>query len=68
MVGPDHDVEFSAEDASRSELPFLLEAYEAAVQAGASIINVPDTVGYTEPKEYAAVVKQVVKRSGGARS
>ena len=64
MVGPDHDVEFSAEDASRSELPFLLEAYEAAVQAGASIINVPDTVGYTEPKEYAAVVKQVVKAVG----
>ena len=64
MVGPDHDVEFSAEDASRSELPFLLEAYEAAVQAGASIINVPDTVGYTEPKEYAAVVKQVVKLVG----
>src|SRR6188768_1278939 len=64
MVGPDHDVEFSAEDASRSELPFLLEAYEAAVEAGASVINVPDTVGYTEPKEYAAVVKQVVKAVG----
>ncbi len=59
MVGDDHDVEFSAEDASRSELPFLLEAYEAAVQAGASVINVPDTVGYAEPKEFAAVVKQV---------
>ncbi|MEO6294930.1 MAG: 2-isopropylmalate synthase [Candidatus Limnocylindria bacterium] len=64
MVGPDHDVEFSAEDASRSELPFLLEAYEAAVTAGASVINVPDTVGYTEPKEYAAVVKQVVRLVG----
>jgi 2-isopropylmalate synthase len=64
MVGPDHDVEFSAEDASRSEIDFLLEAYEAAVQAGASVINVPDTVGYTEPKEYAAVVKQVVKLVG----
>jgi 2-isopropylmalate synthase len=64
MVGPDHDIEFSAEDASRSELPFLLEAYEAAVQAGASVINVPDTVGYTEPKEYATVVKQVVRLVG----
>ena len=64
MVGPDHEVEFSAEDASRSELPFLLEAYETAVGAGASVINVPDTVGYTEPKEYAAVVRQVVRLVG----
>jgi 2-isopropylmalate synthase len=64
MVGEGHDVEFSAEDASRSELPFLLEAYEAAVQTGASVINVPDTVGYTEPKEYAAAVRQVVKLVG----
>jgi len=64
MVGPDHEVEFSAEDASRSELPFLMEAYEAAVQAGASVINVPDTVGYTEPREYAAVVRHVVRLVG----
>ncbi|MDQ3689446.1 MAG: 2-isopropylmalate synthase [Chloroflexota bacterium] len=64
MVGPDHEIEFSAEDASRSELPFLLEAYEVAVSAGASVINVPDTVGYTEPKEYAAVVRQVVRLVG----
>ncbi len=64
LVGAGHDVEFSAEDASRTELAFLLEAYEAAVQAGASVINVPDTVGYTEPKEYAAVVKRVVKLCG----
>ena len=66
----DHDVEFSAEDASRSEIDFLLEAYEAAIEAGASVINVPDTVGYTEPKEYAAVVKQVVEpgHRPGARS
>ncbi|HUH17350.1 MAG TPA: 2-isopropylmalate synthase [Methylomirabilota bacterium] len=64
MVGPDHDVEFSAEDASRSELAFLLEAYAVAVTAGASVINVPDTVGYAEPTEYAAVVRQVVKLVG----
>jgi 2-isopropylmalate synthase len=64
MVGSEHEVEFSAEDASRSELDFLLTAYEAAVEAGASIINVPDTVGYTEPKEYADLVKQVVKLVG----
>jgi len=64
LVGPDHDVEFSAEDASRSELPFLLEAFEAAVASGASVINVPDTVGYTEPEEYATVIRQVVKLVG----
>ena len=64
LVGPGQEIEFSAEDASRSELPFLMEAFAAAVEAGASVINVPDTVGYTEPKEYAAVIKQVVKLVG----
>lgn len=64
MVGPGHDVEFSAEDASRTELPFLLEAFAAAVEAGASVINVPDTVGYTEPKGYASIIRQVVKLCG----
>jgi 2-isopropylmalate synthase len=64
MVGPDHEVEFSAEDASRTELPFLLEAYEVALEAGASIINVPDTVGYAEPEEFASVVRQVVRAVG----
>jgi 2-isopropylmalate synthase len=64
LVGPGQQVEFSAEDASRSDMPFLLEAFTAAVEAGASVINVPDTVGYTEPKEYAAVIKQVVRLVG----
>ena len=64
LVGQGQEIEFSAEDASRSELPFLMEAFAAAVDAGASVINVPDTVGYTEPKEYAAVIKQVVKLVG----
>ena len=64
LVGPGQELEFSAEDASRSDMPFLLEAFTAAVEAGASVINVPDTVGYTEPKEYAAVIKQVVRLVG----
>jgi len=64
MVGPDHDVEFSAEDASRTELAFLFQAYEAAVEAGASVINVPDTVGYAEPKEFGAIIRSVVKLVG----
>ena len=46
------DVEFSPEDASRTELDFLTEVVQAAVDAGASTINVPDTVGYTTPQEF----------------
>jgi len=41
-----------------------MEAFAAAVEAGASVINVPDTVGYTEPKEYASIIRQVVKLCG----
>ena len=46
------DVEFSPEDASRTELEFLAEVVEAAVAAGATTINIPDTVGYAVPEEY----------------
>jgi 2-isopropylmalate synthase len=46
------EVEFSAEDASRSDLGFLLDVVEAAAQSGATIINLPDTVGYAMPQEY----------------
>ncbi len=45
------EVEFSAEDATRSEWPFLAEVFTAAAQAGATVLNVPDTVGYTTPSE-----------------
>jgi 2-isopropylmalate synthase len=51
------DVEFSAEDASRSDLPFLLEAIEVAAEAGATIINLPDTVGYGMPDEYGNIFR-----------
>src|SRR5260221_7250104 len=47
------DVEFSAEDATRSDLEYLCKVLEAAVEAGATTINVPDTVGYSSPSEYA---------------
>ena len=49
------DVEFSPEDASRTELEFLAEVVEKAIEAGASTINVPDTVGYTVPEEFYEV-------------
>jgi len=51
------DVEFSAEDATRSDWEFLVEVYTRAVEAGASTLNVPDTVGYTTPQEYAALIE-----------
>jgi 2-isopropylmalate synthase len=53
------DVEFSAEDASRSDPDFLCEVLQAAIEAGATTINVPDTVGYATPDEYAALVARV---------
>lgn len=47
------DVEFSAEDASRTEFAYLAEVVQAVIEAGASTINIPDTVGYTVPAEFA---------------
>jgi 2-isopropylmalate synthase len=49
------EVEFSAEDASRSDLNYLLDVIEAAASAGATIINLPDTVGYSTPEEYGGM-------------
>ncbi|MBI3649045.1 MAG: 2-isopropylmalate synthase [Actinobacteria bacterium] len=53
------DVEFSAQDATRTELEFLLECYRVAVGAGATTINVPDTVGYATPTEFGELVRIV---------
>jgi 2-isopropylmalate synthase len=56
------DVEWSAEDATRTEHDFLCRAVEAAINAGATTINLPDTVGYTTPFEYAELIKMVRNR------
>ncbi|HWN07739.1 MAG TPA: 2-isopropylmalate synthase [Pyrinomonadaceae bacterium] len=53
------DVEFSAEDATRSDVNFLCEVFDAAIEAGATVINVPDTVGYTMPVEFSRLVRRV---------
>lgn len=53
------DIEWSAEDASRSDLPFLATIIEKVIDAGATVINLPDTVGYTTPKEYGEMFKYV---------
>jgi len=56
------DVEFSAEDATRSDIDYLCEVLDVAVDAGASVLNVPDTVGYTTPPEMAHLVQEVRER------
>ena len=56
------EVEFSAEDATRSDRAFLAEVCRAAVAAGATIVNLPDTVGYTSPAEYAGLFLELVER------
>lgn len=50
-------IEFSAQDATRSDKDFLVKVFEAAISSGATIINVPDTVGYTTPEEYAQLIR-----------
>lgn len=57
------DVEFSAEDASRSDVEFLCGLYSAAIKAGATVINVPDTVGYTTPKEFGNLIRTLMERT-----
>ncbi len=56
------DVEWSAEDGTRTEMDFLCRCVEAAIKAGATTINIPDTVGYTVPEEYAALFRTVRER------
>lgn len=58
------EVEFSAEDASRTDIDFLCKVVIAAVEAGATIINLPDTVGYSTPAEYAEMFRTVRARLG----
>jgi 2-isopropylmalate synthase len=53
------EVEFSAEDASRSDIDFLCEVMAEAAAEGATILNIPDTVGYTTPDEYAEIFRRV---------
>src|SRR5690554_7421908 len=56
------DVEFSCEDAGRSDIDFLCRIIEAAINAGASTINIPDTVGYAIPEEFGYKIKTLLER------
>jgi 2-isopropylmalate synthase len=60
------DVEFSAEDATRSDRDYLVQVFDVAVAAGASTLNVPDTVGYTTPREYGALIEYLDAHVRGA--
>ncbi|HWP65680.1 MAG TPA: 2-isopropylmalate synthase [Candidatus Limnocylindria bacterium] len=59
-------IEFSAEDASRSDLDYLIQVFAAAIEAGATVINVPDTTGYALPEEYGELFKTLRERVPGA--
>jgi 2-isopropylmalate synthase len=61
------EVEFSAEDATRSDIDFLCELLSAAADEGATILNIPDTVGYTLPNEFASLIRTVKERVVGPR-
>ncbi len=56
------DVEFSAEDAGRSDIDFLCRIFEAAINAGATTINVPDTVGYNIPNQFGETMRSLIER------
>ena len=56
------DVEFSAEDAGRTDIDFLAEIVETAIEAGATTVNIPDTTGYTFPSEYGFMIAELKKR------
>jgi 2-isopropylmalate synthase len=58
------NIEFSAEDASRTDFPFLVQAVKTAIQAGATTINIPDTVGYALPEEFGDRFQLLRERTG----
>jgi len=56
------DVEFSAEDATRSDIDFLCKVVEEVIKAGATTVNLPDTVGYTVPMEYERIISTIMNK------
>ena len=61
------DVEFSPEDAGRSDPEFLVKVLEVAIQAGATTLNIPDTVGYTTPEEYGGLIRYLRENVPGGK-
>ena len=63
-----NDIEFSAEDAGRSDPEFLYKIFTEVIKAGATVINVPDTVGYTQPLEFGALIKSISEHVEGVEN
>ena len=61
------DVEFSPEDAGRSDIEYLKEILEVAIRAGATTLNIPDTVGYTMPLEYETLIRALINEVPGGK-
>ncbi|KAJ3023166.1 hypothetical protein HKX48_004107 [Thoreauomyces humboldtii] len=61
------DIEFSPEDAGRSDREFLCQVLGAVIKAGATTVNIPDTVGYNTPEEYGAMIKYLTEHVEGAK-
>src|ERR1700688_3311966 len=59
------DVEFSPEDATRTDVAFLCQVVEAVIEAGATTVNIPDTVGYTMPEEYGQLIRTLHEKVAG---
>lgn len=59
-----NDVEFSPMDATRTELPYLIDVVTAVIEAGASTVNIPDTVGYTTPTEFSSMIRAIKEKIG----
>ncbi len=59
-------IEFSAEDASRSDWDFLVQVFKEAIRAGAKTLNIPDTTGYAIPSEFGSLVAHLIERTAGA--
>ncbi|GES96172.1 2-isopropylmalate synthase [Rhizophagus clarus] len=60
------DVEFSSEDSGRSDMDFLCRVLEDVIEAGATTLNIPDTVGYNNPEEYGRLIKYLIKNTRGS--
>jgi 2-isopropylmalate synthase len=59
------DIQFSPEDATRTDIPFLCEVVEAVIAAGATTVNIPDTVGYSMPEEYGQLIRTLREKVAG---
>jgi 2-isopropylmalate synthase len=66
LLGEGGDIEFSPEDAGRSDKDFLCDVLAAVIEAGATTLNIPDTVGYTVPREYGDMFEYLIKGTKGA--